>query len=45
MKPDLMFLDVQMPEWTVSSDGGNRRENAPVVIFVTALTTFALQRF
>jgi two-component system LytT family response regulator len=46
MKPDLMFLDVQMPEM----DGFEAMaeigvENAPVVIFVTAFDHFALRAF
>jgi two-component system LytT family response regulator len=44
LKPDLMFLDVQMPEM-----GGfevlARIEHAPVVIFVTAHDQFALKAF
>src|SRR6187399_2531470 len=45
-KPDLVFLDVQMPERNgfevVASVG---LENIPVVIFVTAYDSFALQAF
>jgi two-component system LytT family response regulator len=46
LKPDLMFLDVQMPE----TDGFEAlaeigAENAPVVIFVTAFDHFALRAF
>ncbi len=46
LKPDLMFLDVQMPE----TDGFQAIaeigvENAPVVIFVTAFDEFALRAF
>lgn len=46
LKPDLMFLDVQMPE----KDGFEAlaeigAENAPVVIFVTAFDHFALRAF
>jgi two-component system LytT family response regulator len=46
LKPDLMFLDVQMPEM-----GGFEAldeigvENSPVVIFVTAFDHFALRAF
>jgi two-component system, LytTR family, response regulator len=43
-KPDLLFLDVQMPEM-----GGfevlTRIEHAPVIIFVTAHDQFALEAF
>jgi two-component system LytT family response regulator len=46
MKPDLMFLDVQMPEMdgfeALAEIGA---ENAPVVIFVTAFDQFALRAF
>lgn len=46
LKPDLVFLDVQMPERNgfevVSSVG---LENIPVIIFVTAYDSFALQAF
>lgn len=46
LKPDLMFLDVQMPE----TDGFQAMteigvENAPVTIFVTAFDHFALRAF
>jgi len=46
LKPDLMFLDVQMPE----TDGFQAMaeigvENAPVTIFVTAFDNFALKAF
>jgi two-component system LytT family response regulator len=46
MKPDLLFLDVQMPEM----DGFQAMaeigvENVPVVIFVTAFDHFALRAF
>lgn len=46
MKPDLLFLDVQMPEM----DGFGAMaeigvEDAPVVIFVTAFDQFALRAF
>lgn len=46
LKPDLMFLDVQMPE----TDGFQAVaeigvENAPVTIFVTAFDHFALKAF
>ena len=46
MKPDLMFLDVQMPEmdgFQAMAEIG--AENAPVVIFVTAFDHFALRAF
>jgi two-component system, LytTR family, response regulator len=46
LKPDLVFLDVQMPERdgfeVVSTVGA---ENMPVVIFVTAFDRYALQAF
>lgn len=46
LKPDLMFLDVQMPEMdgfeALAEIGA---ENAPVVIFVTAFDHFALRAF
>ncbi len=46
LKPDLVFLDVQMPERdgfeVVSAVGA---ENIPVVIFVTAFDQYALQAF
>lgn len=46
LKPDLMFLDVQMPE----TDGFQAVaeigvENAPVTVFVTAFDHFALKAF
>lgn len=46
LKPDLMFLDVQMPE----TDGFQAMaeigvENAPVTVFVTAFDHFALKAF
>lgn len=46
LKPDLMFLDVQMPE----TDGFQAVaeigvENAPVTVFVTAFDHFALRAF
>lgn len=46
LAPDLMFLDVQMPE----TDGFEAMaeigvENAPIVIFVTAFDQFALRAF
>jgi two-component system LytT family response regulator len=46
LKPDLMFLDVQMPE----TDGFQAMaeigfENAPVTVFVTAFDHFALRAF
>lgn len=46
LKPDLVFLDVQMPErdgFEVISLVG--AENIPVVIFVTAFDRYALQAF
>lgn len=46
LKPDLIFLDVQMPErdgFEVVSVVG--AENIPVVIFVTAFDRYALQAF
>jgi two-component system, LytTR family, response regulator len=46
LKPDLVFLDVQMPErdgFEVLSAVG--AENIPVVIFVTAFDRYALQAF
>jgi two-component system LytT family response regulator len=46
LKPDLMFLDVQMPEvggFEALEEIGTR--NAPVVIFVTAYDQFALKAF
>ncbi len=46
LAPDLMFLDVQMPEmdgFEVMARVG--AENAPVVIFVTAFDHFALRAF
>jgi two-component system LytT family response regulator len=46
MKPDLLFLDVQMPEldgFQVMAEIG--AANAPVVIFVTAFDHFALKAF
>ena len=46
LKPDLMFLDVQMPEaggFEALAEIG--AENAPVVIFVTAFDHFALRAF
>lgn len=46
LKPDLVFLDVQMPERNgfevVSTVGA---ENIPVVIFVTAFDQYAMQAF
>lgn len=45
-KPDLIFLDVQMPEvdgFQVLEEIGT--ENAPVIIFVTAFDQFALKAF
>jgi two-component system, LytTR family, response regulator len=46
LKPDLMFLDVQMPEidgFEALAEIG--AENAPIVIFVTAFDHFALRAF
>src|ERR1700678_725023 len=46
LKPDLMFLDVQMPECggfdVLEMLGGNM---PPTVIFVTAYDTYALRAF
>lgn len=46
LKPDLLFLDIQMPEmdgFGVLSEIG--AEHMPAVIFVTAYDTFAVQAF
>ncbi|HLM60722.1 MAG TPA: LytTR family DNA-binding domain-containing protein [Pyrinomonadaceae bacterium] len=46
MKPDLMFLDVQMPEMDgFEAMAEIAAANAPVVIFVTAFDHFALRAF
>lgn len=45
-RPDLVFLDVQMPKLTgLEVLGALRQEERPVVIFVTAYDQFAIQAF
>lgn len=45
-KPDLVFLDVQMPELTgFEVLAALRGEKLPIVVFVTAFDTFALKAF
>lgn len=44
--PDLVFLDVQMPELNgFDVLAGLRREELPVIVFVTAFDAFALKAF
>jgi two-component system LytT family response regulator len=44
LAPDLLFLDVQMPEWT-GFEVLERLSRQPLVIFATAYDQFALQAF
>ena len=45
-KPDLMFLDIQMPGMTGFDVIGNlQQDNMPLVVFVTAFDQYALEAF
>ncbi|MFQ5754199.1 MAG: LytR/AlgR family response regulator transcription factor [bacterium] len=44
LQPDLLFLDIQMPEWS-GFEVLNRLEKIPFVIFSTAYDKYALQAF
>ncbi|EDY82314.1 LytTr DNA-binding domain family [Verrucomicrobiia bacterium DG1235] len=48
LKPDLLFLDIQMPELTgidVATALHDSEQNLPLIIFVTAYDAFALKAF
>lgn len=48
LKPDIIFLDIQMPQMSgieVAKSLLTKKENKPIVIFVTAYDQFALEAF
>jgi two-component system LytT family response regulator len=44
LRPDLVFLDIQMPEWN-GFEVLNRLEYMPMIVFVTAYESYAVKAF